>query len=147
MVVGSKVPGGGPPPPPSVLPPPPHTFHIPSPPQPPLSEGAPDAGIAALMDAIRASGGAGKLEHTQSRKIKPVEKKLEFSGNLMDYLAAKLTMKRKCISSGKQNQGAGSEDSIKGTGGSSAWDRLSAMIPPPPVPSGQTCADDADAWG
>ena len=88
-------------------------------------------GRADLMAAIRNAGGAGKakLKNAKERKQRKKEEKEKTSGgggggDLMGDLFAKLQMRRKGISGSRGNK---SEE----TGGGSAMDKISAMIPPP----------------
>lgn len=89
------------------------------------------------MESIRKAGGKGnaKLRNVKERKLKKKAEKEQSAvsggggGDLMGDLFAKLSMRRKGISGSKGESGGSSEAS---TGGGSAMDRISAMIPAPP---------------
>ncbi|XP_028395991.1 WASH complex subunit 1-like [Dendronephthya gigantea] len=146
-------PGVPPPPPP---PPPPQPMEVESPgptapgPAPtevaqPESNGDGGGGRADLMAAIRNAGGAGKakLKKAKERKQKKrAEKEQPASGggDLMTDLFAKLQMRRKGISGSRGDRG-GDE-----TGGGSAMDKISSMIPPPSNMSGSSLANDSGEW-
>ena len=97
------------------------------------------------MAAIRNAGGAGKakLKKAKERKQKKrAEKEQPASGggDLMSDLFAKLQMRRKGISGSRGDRG-GEE-----TGGGSAMDKISSMIPPPANTSGSSFANDSGEW-
>lgn len=93
-------------------------------------------GRASLMESIRKAGGKGsaKLRSVKERKLKKKAEKEQSAvsagggGDLMGDLFAKLSMRRKGISGTKGESGGSSE----ATGGGSAMDKISAMIPAPP---------------
>ena len=94
-------------------------------------------GRASLMESIRKAGGKGnaELRNVKERKLKKKAEKEQSAvsagggGDLMGDLFAKLSMRRKGISGSKGDSGGSSEVS---TGGGSAMDKISAMIPAPP---------------
>ena len=95
------------------------------------------------MAAIRNAGGAGKakLKNSKERKQRKKAEKEQSSGggggDLMSDLFAKLQMRRKGISG---TRGDKSEE----TGGGSAMDKISAMIPPPSNLSSSLQSDGGD---
>ena len=108
-------------------------------------DGGGDGGRADLMAAIRNAGGAGKakLKNAKERKQKKrAEKEAPSSGggDLMSDLFAKLQMRRKGIS-GSRGGKAGDD-----SGGGSAMDKISSMIPPPSNPNASSLADDSADW-
>ena len=109
------------------------------------SNGGSDGGRADLMAAIRSAGGAGKakLKNAKERKQKKrAEKEAPSSGggDLMSDLFAKLSMRRKGIS-GSRGDKTGDD-----TGGGSAMDKISSMIPPPSNPNALSLANDSGDW-
>ena len=109
----------------------------------PASGGGADGGRADLMAAIRNAGGAGqaKLKNAKERKQKKrAEKEAPSSGggDLMGDLYAKLQMRRKGISGSRGDKGG--ED----TGGGSAMDKISSMIPPPSSANTSAFADSGE---
>ena len=91
-------------------------------------------GRASLMESIRKAGGKSnaKLRNVKERKLKKKAEKEQPTGgggDLMGDLFAKLSMRRKGISGSKGDSGGSSEVP---SGGGSAMDRISAMIPAPP---------------
>ncbi|ESO88459.1 hypothetical protein LOTGIDRAFT_234518 [Lottia gigantea] len=166
---GPPPPGPPPPPPPSGPPPPPPPPPAEAPPPPPPGPppsiqiqdappevSAPSDGRASLLDSIRNAGGLKKLKSGKDRKIASKKKKKEETesgassasagggGDLMSDLFSKLTMRRKGISgTGKPEK---SESSVT-SGGGSAMDKISSMIPAPPEPSEDASAGgDDDDW-
>ncbi|XP_044740881.1 WASH complex subunit 1-like [Chrysoperla carnea] len=159
-----------PPPPPMISPtvidapkpppPPPPPIPAPEPPEPEEektmaseTKAAPPPPVAnemraSLMEAIRAAGGAKKLKPRSTTSKPPPEKKSAppSTGNLMDDLHAKLSMRRKGISGSKNvNNDVGSGNPMN-----TALNRLSAMIPPPPKVSGDapdtSNTENEDDW-
>ena len=95
------------------------------------------------MDAIRKAGGSGKakLRSVEDRKVeakkKKQEEKAQGGGDLMADLHAKLSMRRKGIS--------GANKLPEG----SAMDKISAMIPPPPIKeraASTSATEEEDEW-
>ena len=66
------------------------------------------------------------------------------AGDLMSDLAAMLSMRRKGISGSGKGAPRG-DDAVPSTGGGSAMDRISAMIPPPPKAERSDTAN-SDDW-
>ena len=89
------------------------------------------------MESIRKAGGKGnaKLRSVKERKLKKKAEREQSAvsggggGDLMGDLFAKLSMRRKGISGSKGDSGGSSEAA---SGGGSAMDKVSAMIPAPP---------------
>ena len=81
-----------------------------------------------LMAAIRNAGGAGKAKLKRSKERKQQKKaakeQTSSGGDLMGDLFAKLQMRRKGISGSRGEKSANNE-----TGGGSAMDKISSMIP------------------
>lgn len=110
------------------------------------------------MDAIRKTGGrsGAQLRSAKERKMKKKAEKeqaavsSEGGGDLMGDLFAKLSMRRKGISGSKgESSGSGAAGSLSGsTGGGSAMDKISAMIPSPPKGSrGESVrSNESDDW-
>ena len=96
-----------------------------------------------LMAAIRNAGGAGKakLKRSKERKLqkKAAKEQTSSGGDLMSDLFAKLQMRRKGISGSRGEKSANNE-----TGGGSAMDKISSMIPPPNNVS--SLANDSGEW-
>jgi WAS family protein 1 len=99
------------------------------------------------MAAIRNAGGAGKgiLKNSKERKQKKRAEKEAPSGggggDLMGDLFAKLQMRRKGIS------GSRGDKSSDDTGGGSAMDKISSMIPPPSNANvNSSLANDSGEW-
>ncbi|XP_022915141.2 WASH complex subunit 1 [Onthophagus taurus] len=90
---------------------------------------------ATLMDAIRKAGGMKKLKATEPRKNEDEVKKKPSGGDLMADLHSKLLMRRKGISGAEK---------ANGIEPGSAMDRISAMLPPPPVKSEQSESGTTD---
>jgi WAS family protein 1 len=107
------------------------------------------------MDAIRQTGGGAKLRSGKERKLKKKAEKEQAAvassggGDLMGDLFAKLSMRRKGISGSKGDSSSGPSSSLGAdTGGGSAMDKISAMIPPPPKASrGESMrSHESDDW-
>ena len=110
---------------------------------------------SSLLDAIRKAGGAGgaKLKSAKDRKIESKKKKQEEQesgsaaggGDLMSALATMLSMRRKGISGSGKRPDAQADNGTPSTGGGSAMDRISSMIPAPPKANRSNTAD-SDDW-
>jgi len=110
-------------------------------------------GRANLMESIRKAGGKGnaRLRSVKERKLKKKAEKEQSAvsggggGDLMGDLFAKLSMRRKGISGSKGDSGGSSEAA---SGGGSAMDKVSAMIPAPPKTdrSATMHSGESDDW-
>ena len=150
--------GGAPPPPPPPPDVPPPGAPAAAPQGVPKEVASGDGGRSDLLAAIRKAGGAGKakLKSAKERKMAKKKEKQEekevgapaaSGGDLMSDLAAKLAMRRKGISGPNKPGGASQSnqnDSEHSTGGGSALDKISAMIPPPPKARSGTVGTDED---
>ena len=108
------------------------------------------------MESIRAAGGAGnvKLKSAKERKLKKKAEKEAVAaptsggGDLMSDLFSKQQMRRKGIS-GTKGDSSGQSGGDTSTGGGSAMDRISSMIPAPPKAghSDSVVSNEHDDWG
>lgn len=144
--------GAAPPPPP---PPPPAPAPPPPPTAVPNTVSQPDSGRSDLLASIRNAGGVGKVKLKSSKDRKLAKKKekeqkaassVSSGGDMMADLASRLAMRRKGISGAKgaNNDRQSNENNSNLTGGGSAMDKISAMIPPPAPAS--TSHDDDEDW-
>lgn len=155
------LPSPPPPPPPSMVPsapapppppPPPMSLDMPAPKK--VKKNPPPDARASLLESIRQAGGSGKamLKNVTDRKMEVKKKKEEekvvvaSSGDLMTDLFNKLQLRRKGISGAtKPTDAAASQDSPMSM--LSAMDKVSAMIPPPPVQMNKDETDNnSDDW-
>lgn len=109
------------------------------------------------MDAIRKTGGKGgaKLRSAKERKLQKKAEKEQAAistssgGDFMGDLFAKISMRRKGISGSKGEKSSGGGGMSEGaTGGGSAMDKISAMIPAPPKAErgDSTLSNDSEEW-
>ena len=119
----------------------------------------PENSRSSLLDQIRKTGGlsGAKLKSAKDRKLVAKKRREEAAesvdvaaasgsggGDLMSDLAAMLSMRRKGISGSGKGAPRG-ENAVPSTGGGSAMDRISAMIPPPPKTE-RSDTVNADDW-
>ena len=94
------------------------------------------------MAAIRGAGKAVLRDSKERKQKKRAEKEAPSGGgDLMGDLFAKLQMRRKGIS------GSRGDKSSNDTGGGSAMDKISSMIPPPSnANANSSLANDSGEW-
>ena len=126
-----------------------HVFLFPNFSEPPKVAEASDSGRSSLLESIRAAGGIGKagLRSAKDRKQQTKKKKeAQMStggGDLISDLASKLSLRRKGIS-GSAKPGEGG--STAGSGGGSAMEKISAMIPDPVASGMQNKPENDEDW-